>query len=229
MIARVVGSDGSLEKWKQRLIALCAVSATEPLGNSYYWGHDLSNAEPDTLWGLEGYTHPAGFFLGHTSTDVFEREMRLADEDKLLKTVQGVGSPDYDLHHYDFAGGWLKRDDDPGRDSHESAVAVVHFWASEGRREEVMRGLKGFAGEQRERGVGEGELQSCAVLEEVMDRSLATLWLRAKNTEHLQSQLEGKEYQALLTALQPLTARTETHLSQIFNGHIDQRPKESGV
>ncbi|KAK1637347.1 hypothetical protein BDP81DRAFT_481071 [Colletotrichum phormii] len=135
VVARVVGSDGSLEKWKQRLIALCAVSATEPLGNSYYWGHDLSNAEPDTLWGLEGYTHPAGFFLGPTPPP----------------------TPDYDLHHCDLAGGWLKRDDDPGKDS------------------------------------------------------------------------QGKEYQALLAALQPLTARTETHLSQIFNGHIDQRPKETGV
>ncbi|KAK7452927.1 hypothetical protein CaCOL14_010015 [Colletotrichum acutatum] len=156
VVARVVGSDGSLEKWKERLIALCAVSATEPLGNSYYWGHDLSASSPDTLWGLEGYTHPMGFFLGHTSTDVFKREMRLADEQKLLKTVQGIGSPDYDLHHYDLAGGWLKRDDDPGRDSRDSAVAVVHFWAAEeGSREDVVKGLEGFAKAQREREFGD--------------------------------------------------------------------------
>ncbi|KAJ0333484.1 hypothetical protein COL5a_001192 [Colletotrichum fioriniae] len=164
VVARVVGSDGSLEKWKERLVALCAVSATEPLGNSYYWGHDLSASSPDTLWGLEGYTHPAGFFLGHTSTDVFKREMRLADEQKLLKTVQGIGSPDYDLHHYDMAGGWLKRDDDSGKDS-----------------------------------------------------------------QHLKSQLETKDYKDLLATLQPLAARTETHLSQVFNGHIDQPPKGTGV
>ncbi|KAJ3941652.1 uncharacterized protein N0V96_008366 [Colletotrichum fioriniae] len=137
VVARVVGSDGSLEKWKERLVALCAVSATEPLGNSYYWGHDLSASSPDTLWGLEGYTHPAGFFLGHTSTDVFKREMRLADEQKLLKTVQGIGSPDYDLHHYDMAGGWLKRDDDSGKDSRDSAefgdivVTVREFGAND--------------------------------------------------------------------------------------------------
>ncbi|KAI3559471.1 hypothetical protein CABS03_05214 [Colletotrichum abscissum] len=237
VVARVVGSDGSLEKWKERLVALCAVSATEPLGNSYYWGRDLSASSPDTLWGLEGYTHPAGFFLGHTSTDVFKREMRLADEQKLLKTVQGIGSPDYDLHHYDLAGGWLKREDDPGKDSRDSAVAVLHFWAvEEGGREEVVRSLEEFGKAQRGREVGEGELQSCAVLREVMDRSLATLWLRsltpifllatcsAKTQEHLKSHLETQEYKALLATLQPLTVRTETHLSQVFNGHIDQPP-----
>ncbi|KAF4783758.1 hypothetical protein HER10_EVM0013442 [Colletotrichum scovillei] len=196
----------------------------------YYWGHDLSASEPDTLWGLEGYTHPAGFFLGHTSTDVFKREMRLADEQKLLKTVQGIGSPDYDLHHYDLAGGWLKREDDPGKDSRDSAVAVVYFWAAEeGRREEVVRSLEGFAKAQRERAVGEAELQSCAVLREVMDRRLATLWLRTKTQQHLKSQLETKDYKDLLATLQPLTVRTETHLSQVFNGHIDQPPTGTGA
>lgn len=195
--------------------------------------------------------------------------MRLADEQKLLKTVQGIGSPDYDLHHYDMAGGWLKRDDDSGKDSRDSAVAVVHFWAAgEGEREEVVRILEWFAKAQRERVVGEGGLQSCAVLREVMDRSLVTLWLRyvnsvrtthlrpprslptirhwdtrcslltpasllatcsAKTLEHLKSQLETKDYKDLLATLQPLAARTETHLSQVFNGHIDQPPKGTGV
>lgn len=195
--------------------------------------------------------------------------MRLADEQKLLKTVQGIGSPDYDLHHYDLAGGWLKREDDPGKDSRDSAVAVVYFWAAEeGRREEVVRSLEGFAKAQRERAVGEAELQSCAVLREVMDRRLATLWLRyvsllrttqlrpprflpvtrhwdtccslltpasllatcsTKTQQHLKSQLETKDYKDLLATLQPLTVRTETHLSQVFNGHIDQPPTGTGA
>ncbi|KAL3301170.1 hypothetical protein RB213_011627 [Colletotrichum asianum] len=177
VVARVVGSNGSLEKWKERLVGLCGVSATEPLGISYYWGHDL-DGEPDTLWGLEGYTHPAGFFLGHTSTDTFKHEMRLADEDKLLKTVQGIGSPDYHLHHYDFAGGWLKREDDDLKDSKDSAVAVVHLWTSERDRSLVIDRLTDFAASRRAIKFNQGSLQSCGVLKEVTQPNLTTLWLR---------------------------------------------------
>ncbi|CAI0648113.1 unnamed protein product, partial [Colletotrichum noveboracense] len=222
VVARVVGSDGSLEKWKERLVGLCGVSATEPLGNSYYWGRDL-DGEPDTLWGLEGYTHPAGFFLGHTSTDTFKHEMRLADEDKLLKTVQGIGSPDYDLHHYDFAGGWLKREDDDYKDSKDSAVAVVDFWTSERDRSLVIDRLTDFAASRRAIKFNQGSLQSCGVLKEVMQPNLTTLWLRTP--EDLKSHLVSEEYKDLLASVEPvLSLRVETHLSQSFNGHIDQRP-----
>ncbi|VUC26559.1 unnamed protein product [Clonostachys rosea] len=186
VIARVVGRDramalssrqalrvvtkesmanfGSMGKWKERLVHLCGVSATEPHGDSYYWGEDL-DGEPDTLWGLEGYTHPIGFFIDHISSDIFKREMALVDKDELLKHQQGLGSPDYDLHHYDKESGWLKRDDDPDRDCKTSYVAIHHFWAtSEKNRTDVLGALSAFAADARNeqpRGV-----QSCLVLRE---------------------------------------------------------------
>ncbi|KAH8654821.1 hypothetical protein BGZ61DRAFT_500448 [Ilyonectria robusta] len=116
VVARVVGRDGGMPLWKERLVHLCDVSATELYGDSYYWGEDL-DGEPDTLWGLEGYTHPIGFFIDHVSSSIFKREMALVDKDELLRHQQGLGSPDYDLHHYDQESGWLKREDDPDRHS----------------------------------------------------------------------------------------------------------------
>lgn len=130
------------------------------------------------MWGLEGYTHPVGFFLGHTSTDVFKHEMSLVDQDKLLKTAQGIGSPDYDLHHYDLAGGWLTREDDAEKDSKHSAVAVIHFWGSEKDRPKVIDHLIEFSRSQKEKSYKQGTLQSCGVMEEIRDLGLATLWLR---------------------------------------------------
>lgn len=166
-----------LLQWKERLVGLCEVSTTEPLGHTYYWGHDL-DGEPDTLWGLEGYTHAVGFFLGHTSTDVFKHEMSLVDKDNLLKTAQGIGSPDYDLHHYDLAGGWLTREDDAGKDSKDSAVAVIHFWASEKDRSKILDHLIRFSRSQKQNPYTKASLQSCGVLKEIRDLGLATLWLR---------------------------------------------------
>jgi hypothetical protein len=148
------------------------------LGDSYYWGQDL-DGEPDTLWGLEGYTHPVGFFLGHISTAIFKREMKLVDADELLRNEQGLASPDYDLHHYDFEGGWLKRDDDPDRDSKTSHVAVYHFWATEeGKRAEFLTRLVSFAKETKGIQGRDGAIQSFAILKECRDYTLTTLWLR---------------------------------------------------
>ncbi|KAH8901194.1 hypothetical protein GQ53DRAFT_620551, partial [Thozetella sp. PMI_491] len=121
VVAHVISRTGAMKFWKERLVHLCGVSATEPYGDSYYWGVDL-DGRPDDLWGLEGYTHPVGFFLDHVSSDIFQREMALVDKDELLKTQQGISSPDYDLHHYDKESGWLKRDDDSDRDSTNSHV-----------------------------------------------------------------------------------------------------------
>ncbi|KAG2016903.1 hypothetical protein GB937_006106 [Aspergillus fischeri] len=149
VVARVVGRDGALSLWQRRLVALCEVSATEPHGDSYYWGHDL-DGEPDTLWGLEGYTHPVGFFLDHVSTDIFKREMALVDADQLLRHEQGLASRDYDLHHYDWAGGWLKRPDDPNRDSKTSYIVIYHFWAvDKTSRGELLGALAEFADDNR--------------------------------------------------------------------------------
>ncbi|KAJ5641171.1 hypothetical protein N7490_005171 [Penicillium lividum] len=176
VVARVVGRDGALPLWKDRLVALCGVSATESLGDSYYWGQDL-DGEPDTLWGLEGYTHPIGFFLGHVSTDIFKEEMAKVDADALLRHQQGLASPDYDLHHYDWAGGWLKRDDDPDRDSTTSHVTVYHIWVKEpSQRGEVLGELRKFAADQK--GLPDGLLQSCGLLEECRDDKMLTVWLR---------------------------------------------------
>lgn len=99
--------------------------------------------------------------------------MALVDADKLLRTEQGLASPDYDLHHYDWAGGWLKRADDPDRDSKTSHVAVFHFWATDkGGRDELIVGLLNAS-----KGLG-AAVQSFAVLEEVRDEKMVTLWLR---------------------------------------------------
>jgi hypothetical protein len=154
------------------------VSTTEPYGDSYYWGQDL-DGEPDTLWGLEGYTHPIGFFIDHVSSDIFKREMALVDKDELLRTQQGLGSPDYDLHHYDEEGGFLKRSDDADRHSKTSYVAVYHFWASEeAKRPLVIDALKAFANTAHRTQGSEGSIQSALVLRECRDLKLATLWLR---------------------------------------------------
>ncbi|EMT63006.1 hypothetical protein FOC4_g10013200 [Fusarium odoratissimum] len=175
VIARVVGRDGAIDLWKDRLVELCKVSATEPYGDSYYWGQD-ADGEPDTLWGLEGYTHPIGFFIDHVSSDIFKREMALVDKERLLRTAQGLDSPDYDLHHYDEYGGFLKRADDVERDSVRSFVVVKHYWAtSETLRTEMLDSLKQFAERLSSR---PPQVQSALVLKECRDTNMATLWLR---------------------------------------------------
>ncbi|KAF9786540.1 hypothetical protein IL306_014122 [Fusarium sp. DS 682] len=175
VIARVVGRDGAIDLWKQRLVELCKVSATEPYGDSYYWGQDV-DGEPDTLWGLEGYTHPIGFFIDHVSSGIFKREMELVDKDKLLRTAQGLDSLDYDLHHYDEFGGFLKRADDASRDAVSSFVVVKHFWAeNETLRTEILESLSRFADGLSS---GTSRAQSALVLKECRDTSMATLWLR---------------------------------------------------
>ncbi|KAJ5910000.1 hypothetical protein N7504_004643 [Penicillium tannophilum] len=203
---------------KERLVHLRNVSATEPLGDSYYWGQDL-DGEPDTLWGLEGYTHPVGFFLGHVSTDIFKREMALVDADKLLRHEQGLASRDYDLYHYDWAGGWLKRTDDPDRDSKTSHVAVYHFWAiDEAHREELIKlfsdASSGFL----------KVLQSFGILKEVRDEKMVTLWVRSKSVEDFDRFNLSPKFQDLLADAKEKSEKREVHLSQAFNGHLDLKP-----
>ncbi|KAK6067267.1 hypothetical protein SCUP515_10239 [Seiridium cupressi] len=137
VIARVVSRDQALPKWRERLQGLCQVSKQEPYSHSYYWGYDL-DGEPDTIWGLEGYHHPVGFFMNHVSSDTFKEEMRKVDQDNLLRHEQGLASPDYDLHHYDLFAGFAKRENDKGPDDEDSFVAVVHFWALDGRRKQIL-------------------------------------------------------------------------------------------
>lgn len=99
--------------------------------------------------------------------------MALVDVDKLLRTEQGLASPDYDLHHYDWAGGWLKRADDPERDSKTSLVAVIHFWASsESTRAHLLAMLLAAAKDFNH------SVQSFGILKEVRDERMVTLWLR---------------------------------------------------
>ena len=147
------------------------------MGNSYYWGADL-DGEPDTLWGLEVYSHPVGFFMGHVSSDIFKREMALVDSDKLLKHEQGLASRDYDLKHYDLAGGWLTREDDVDKDSKNSYVVVHHIFTKDGKRKEVIERLCKFSEETKGAQGPNGGVQSCAVLEEINDVNLVTLWVR---------------------------------------------------
>lgn len=165
-------------QWKERLVNLCAVSATERYGDSYYWGQDL-DGESDNLWGLEGYTHPIGFFVDHVSSDIFKHEMDLVDKDQLLRTKQGLGSPDYDLRHYDEEAGFLKREDDAGRDSKTSHVAIYHFWAAEeSKRSQILDALREFANRVGASQWAEDGIQSALVLKECRDLKLATLWIR---------------------------------------------------
>jgi hypothetical protein len=217
------------------------VSKTEPYSNSYYWGHDLDGA-PDTLWGLEGYYHPVGFFMNHVSGDVFKEEMRKVDEDKLLRTVQGLASPDYDLRHYDLFAGFVTRPDDKDRDTQDSFVAVVHFSATPGRRKQLLGILADSA--DRVKAVETGPsvaVQSFAVLKELNDFNLATVyvryviilasstqpagysWLaRTRSQEMWEKFQSSKIYEELLADVGPITTQIATHRSQAFIGHIDQ-------
>lgn len=103
--------------------------------------------------------------------------MAKVDADALLRHEQGLASPDYDLHHYDWAGGWLKRDNDPDRDSTTSNVVVYHLWVKDAsQRGEVLSELRGFAAGQK--GLPDGLLQSCGLLEECRDDKMLTVWLR---------------------------------------------------
>ncbi|CZR69251.1 uncharacterized protein PAC_19151 [Phialocephala subalpina] len=183
VVARVVGRDGAIESWKQRLIPLCEVSVTEPLGNTYYWGQDL-DGEPDTLWGLEGYSHAVGFFIGHPSSKVFKEEMALVDSDKLLRNEQGLTSKDYDLKHYDQAGGYLTREDDEEKNRKDSFIAVIHFWVKGGGSGDVINKLGNLADATKELGL-EVMIQSCAVFKGVWDQNLVTLWVRSVSSTYL--------------------------------------------
>ncbi|KAF5626818.1 uncharacterized protein FTJAE_9490 [Fusarium tjaetaba] len=217
VIARVVGRDGAIDLWKDRLVELCKVSATEPYGDSYYWGQDV-DGEPDTLWGLEGYTHPIGFFIDHVSSDIFKREMALVDKDELLRTTQGLGSPDYDLHHYDEYAGFLKRADDVERDSVQSFVVVKHYWAQdENLRNEMLKGLAQFA---EELASGSPQVQSALVLKECRDTSMASIWLRLPSEDQWNSLERSSRMQELVDGLKANCIRSETHRSQAFNGHL---------
>ncbi|KAF2768277.1 hypothetical protein EJ03DRAFT_375481 [Teratosphaeria nubilosa] len=221
VIARVVGSDGAFPKWKERLVPLCAVSKTEPQSTSYYWGQDV-DCEPDTLWGLEGYAHAVGFFLGHPASGVFKEEMRKVDKDKLLRNVQGLGSPDYDLHHYDMYGGFLTRQDDDQKDCQDSFVVVIHFWAHEGKRKTLLDTLQSFADEVKASEKRPSIVtQSCAVMRECRDMRLATLYVRMRSRSEWD---RSKILDQLHSKTQPLTEKSELHRSQAFNGHIDQEP-----
>jgi hypothetical protein len=159
-------------------VPLCEVSKTEPHSTSYYWGQDV-DGEPDTLWGLEGYSHAVGFFLGHPASDVFKREMQKVDEDKLLRNVQGLGSPDYDLHYYDLDSGFLTRQDDKDKHCKDSFVVVIHYWANAGLRKALLECLAKFAERVKHSEQGPSiSIQSCAVLKECRDVTLGTLYIR---------------------------------------------------
>ncbi|KAF2501099.1 hypothetical protein BU16DRAFT_533816 [Lophium mytilinum] len=220
VVARVIGSPNSFKRWTDVLTPLCAVSATEPQGNSYYWGRDDSGAAPDTLWGLEGYTHAIGFFTGHPSSDVFKREMGIVEREGLL-------GEDYDLKHYDFAGGWLTREDDAEKDAQDSYVAVHHFWAKErGRREALIGWLLALAGKAREEVAG--GVQSAAVLRECNDLRLATLWVRTRSKAEFEKYQASEVYKEIiggeLKEGGSVVGKVELHTSQNFIGHIDKTP-----
>jgi hypothetical protein len=140
---------------------------TEPQGRSYYWGRDL-DGEPDTIWGLEGYTEADGFNYGHPSSDIFKAQMERIHTEKLL-------GQDYDLHHYNLVGGWLKRPLDPQADSKTSHVAVLHFYTREGIRDQVIEQLEALGKEALE---NVPSVSSFGILKGLNDENLVTVWLR---------------------------------------------------
>ncbi|OAL25783.1 hypothetical protein AYO20_10338 [Fonsecaea nubica] len=224
VLARVVGSDGAFPKWKERLVPLCEVSATEPYSTSYYWGQDV-DGEPDTLWGLEGYAHPIGFFIRHPASEVFKREMKKVDEDKLLRHVQGLGSPDYDLHYYDMYYGFLSRPDDKDKDAKDSFVVVIHFWSPAGRRKQLLGALSGGADRVR---ASENSpnitIQSFAVLKECLDVNMASLYIRSRSKQDWETFQSSDLFKQILDDAAPTNEKSKIHRSQAFNGHIDQQP-----
>jgi len=223
VVARVVSREGALPIWKERITSLVDVSASERLGDSYYWGHSL-DGDMDTIIGLEGYTHPVGFFMGHFETDIFKQQTNLIDKDKLLRTQQGLDSPDYDLHHYDLVGGWLKRVDDSEKDSKTSHVAVYHFWVNEEERDEVLRQMIAFADALKWVQGPTGSVQSAVVLREVRFPTMATLWLRTKNLEAFNAFRSSGPLPELLENLKPFTTETVLRQAQSFNGHLELKP-----
>ncbi|KAK7883460.1 hypothetical protein LTR67_011210 [Exophiala xenobiotica] len=202
--------------------SLCKVAKTERYSNSYYWGYDLDGA-PDTLWGLEGYYHSVGFFINHGASDVFKEEMRKVDEAKLLRNVQGLGSPDYDLRYYDLFGGFLTRKGDKDRDAPDSLVVVVHFSASQGRRKQLL-GIVADCADlvQGLETAPFGAVQSVVVLKEVNDLNLVTAYIRTRSKEVWDKFEASSIYQQLLIDAGSITTKTETHRSQALIGHIDQ-------
>jgi len=222
--ARVISRKGALPIWKERVASLCTVSASENLGDSYYWGYSLDGDE-DTIIGLEGYTHPVGFFMGHFETDVFKAQVKLIDGAELLKTQQGLDSPDYDLNHHDLVGGWLKRDDDADKDSKTSHISAHHFWTKEqAQRPEMLQKLVEFADGLKGVQGPTGTVQTAIVLKEIRHLTMVTFWLRTKNTDAYNAFKSSEGFVKLLADLKPITEKTVTRQAQAFDGHIELKP-----
>ena len=165
--------------------------------------------------------------------------MALVDKDELLKHQQGLGSPDYDLHHYDEEGGWLKLANDPDRDSKTSHVAVYHFWATtEEKRSELLATLSKWAEQTKTSQGSNVPVQSALVLRECRDRKLATLWLRYVHHKNNDCPSNSSYYSVkdidtfkqlqssgtladLLRQVKPLCDKMEVHQSKSFNGHLN--------
>jgi len=113
--------------------------------------------------------------------------MALVDSDKLLRHEQGLASKDYDLKHYDQAGGYLTREDDEGKDGKDCFVAVMHFWVKGGRRGDAISKLRNLANATKgDADLGlEARIQSCAVFKGVWDQNLVTLWVRSVSSTYL--------------------------------------------
>lgn len=159
-------SNYILWKWSEILIELCKTNLTEDRSVSYYWSQD--DNDDDTLWALEGFTHPIGFFKGHVSTPGFIEQNKIIEKENLLPNG-------FNLYYYDFAGGWLTRDDDREKDLKSSHVVVHHFWPRQGNRDQLIQKLLEL-GEKSKSQVS--NLQSCAVLVECDGNSLVSLWIR---------------------------------------------------
>ncbi|KAK9378458.1 uncharacterized protein V2V93DRAFT_375697 [Kockiozyma suomiensis] len=220
VVARVTGRENALPLWKARIVSLCNVSATEKLGDTYYWGSSLEG-DPDTICGLEGYTHAVGFFIGHFETKVFKEQGALIDSDRLLKHEQGLDSRDYDLHHYDLVGGFLKRQNDPDRDAKDSIIAVYHFWSTtDETRPEILEKLLAFVNKYRP-GELDSSVQSAIVLKEIRFPTMATLWLRVRTLDAFAAFEASETFTELIDTITPLTSKSDKYKAAAFNGHLD--------
>ncbi|KAI9839494.1 MAG: hypothetical protein M1819_002119 [Sarea resinae] len=234
VVARVPGSENSFPSWYERLIHLCAVSATEPRGTSYHWARSLSpdKVERESLWGLEGYTDAAGFFDGHPASDVFKEQMQIVDDQKLLRA-------DYDLHHYWSEGGFLRREGEgtgeggpeKGKsDGADGIISVVHFYIKGGKEKggqaEVIKAFDQLA----EQAKADRDIRSFLVLREVEGPKgwdgLVTLWIRTPTQATFTKLQSSSPYKDIVAELKAkgLIEKEAVHQSEWFNGHIDKKP-----
>jgi len=212
--ARVIAREGTIKRWQEILVPLCNVSKTEPKGVSYYWGQEYGGS-PDIIWGLEGYTDSSGFYDGHPSSDVFKAQMKIVDDEKLL-------AEDYDLKHYEFAGGWLKKPNTVGADNKNAFFVFTHVYTANNKRDQMISRLNNLASDLH----GEENVWSCGILKALNDQTLVSIFSRFPNGSARDGIESSKVWKEVFkqAEVDKIVTRWTSHAAIAFNGHIDVTP-----